>query len=405
MKKVSAKVFFTVLWRGVCQVLGWFFGLFGYKRDGKFAKCVWGLFATSASLITATVALVIVCVVAENVHERYIRGHHCDVVDCHHSEYISRNIFFHNTEDGKGYIYNSQTGEKTLKHVAWIAQPLGGDSLICFSNGKKRGYFSKYTGKVVVEPKYDHAWIFSEGLASIEENGVVNFIDGTGKVALNLELPYCNGMDGYVFHGGYCIICSDALDAFGLIDKTGKTVLPCLYDNIKTTDYPDRWILRKGKEMAVVNKELQPVMPFMECNIYVYDGMIDVIMPDHTIRKYNLQGELINDFYMTDVYMLEYDKEEILYRSQKTSNDDNESPTSVVEAYHPKATARLRAYVAGDSRMGLITAEGHIVTMPNYQGIEALEHDLYLCTTECGEKVIVTGKGEIVKQVIRKTEI
>jgi hypothetical protein len=55
--------------------------------------------------------------------------------------------------------------------------------------------------------------------------------------------------------------------------------------------------------------------------------------------------------------------------------------------------------------MGLITAEGHIVTMPNYQGIEALEHDLYLCTTECGEKVIVTGKGEIVKQVIRKTEI
>ena len=47
MKKVSAKVFFTVVWKGVCQALGWFFGLFGYKRDGKFAKCVWGLFATS----------------------------------------------------------------------------------------------------------------------------------------------------------------------------------------------------------------------------------------------------------------------------------------------------------------------------------------------------------------------
>ena len=38
MKKVSAKLFFTVLWRGLCQVLGWFFGLFGYKTDGKFAK-------------------------------------------------------------------------------------------------------------------------------------------------------------------------------------------------------------------------------------------------------------------------------------------------------------------------------------------------------------------------------
>lgn len=42
MKKVSCKMFFTVLWRGICQLLGWFFGLLGYKREGKFAKCVWG---------------------------------------------------------------------------------------------------------------------------------------------------------------------------------------------------------------------------------------------------------------------------------------------------------------------------------------------------------------------------
>ena len=49
MEKVSTKEFFTVMWRGVRQALGWFFGLFGYKRDGKFAKCVWGLFATSGS--------------------------------------------------------------------------------------------------------------------------------------------------------------------------------------------------------------------------------------------------------------------------------------------------------------------------------------------------------------------
>ena len=37
MEKISVKEFFTVLWIGLCQTLGWFFGLFGYKRDGKFA--------------------------------------------------------------------------------------------------------------------------------------------------------------------------------------------------------------------------------------------------------------------------------------------------------------------------------------------------------------------------------
>ena len=51
-------MFFTVLWKGLCQALGWFFGLFGYKRDGKFAKCVWGLFATSGAIILAIIAVV-----------------------------------------------------------------------------------------------------------------------------------------------------------------------------------------------------------------------------------------------------------------------------------------------------------------------------------------------------------
>ena len=68
-----------------------------------------------------------------------------------------------------------------------------------------------------------------------------------------------------------------------------------------------------------------------------------------------------------------------------------------VESYHPKATARLRAYVAGDGYEGLMTAEGHVVTMPLYWDIEAFDYDLYLCTSTNDDKVIVNGKGEIVK--------
>ena len=53
-------MFFTVLWRGLCQAFGWFCGLFGYKRDGKFAKCVWGLFATSATVAMGIIAFIAV---------------------------------------------------------------------------------------------------------------------------------------------------------------------------------------------------------------------------------------------------------------------------------------------------------------------------------------------------------
>lgn len=59
-------------------------------------------------------------------------------------------------------------------------------------------------------------------------------------------------------------------------------------------------------------------------------------------------------------------------------------------------TARLRAYVAGDCYEGLMTADGHRVTMPLYENIDAIGPDLYLCSLSDGVKVIINGKGEIV---------
>ena len=58
-----------------------------------------------------------------------------------------------------------------------------GDSLVCFSDGNRRGYFHLRDGKVVVKPKYQHAWVFSEGLAAVDENGRVKFINPQGEVA------------------------------------------------------------------------------------------------------------------------------------------------------------------------------------------------------------------------------
>ena len=390
-------MFFTVLWRGVCQALGWFLGLFGYKRDGKFAKCVWGLFATSGAIIMAFFALVIICAGVEVAYEHWFKGHDCDDEYCYHSEYVSRDIYFHNTEDGKGYIYNKRTGEKLIKHIAWIAKPTDKDSLICFSDGKKRGYFSKNTGKVVIEPKYSHAWIFSEGLASVEEDGYIKFIDGTGKIVIDKKMAYIPDMQGYVFHGGYCVVDTDDGEQCGLMDKKGNIVLPLEYGSIYPTNDFKLWRLQKGNKRAVFDSELKPIIPLAECYIYIDEGTIDVTLPDHTIRKYDLQGNLINDFYITSFRMLEYEKEEILYRTRTHDDDGDEYAVPFVEEYHPKAVARLRAYVAGDGFEGLMTADGHAVTMPLYKDIEAIANDLYLCTSTNYDKVIVNGKGEIVK--------
>ena len=397
MKKVSVTLFFAVLWKGICQFLGSFFGLFGYKRDGKFAKIVWGIFATSAAVVMSIIALVLVCALGEEGYKRYFRGHQCEYANCYHSEYVARNIYFHNTEDGKGYIFNKLTGEITLRCVSWIAKPLGNDSLVCFSTGKKRGYFSKNTGKVVIEPKYDHAWVFSDGLASVEEGGFIKFIDGTGKTMIDQKMPYILNMEGYVFHSGYCVVDTDDGELCGLIDKTGKIVLPKQYSSISPTNDLEMWRITKGKRNGLLDKDLKPVIPLTECSMWICDNMVDMTMPDHTMRKYTLKGELINDFYIASVRTLEYTKDEILYRTDKTTDDEGNVVDTTMEGYHPQATARMRAYVAGEGYEGLMNADGHIVTMPLYKDISAIGYDLYFCMVSNSDHVVINGKGEIIK--------
>ena len=389
-------MFFTVMWRGLCQAFGWFFGLFGYKRDGKFAKCVWGLFATSAAVAMSIVAIVFIYAFGDEACRWYDRQHYsCYNPDCWASRHISQDIYYHEHEYGKGYVFNQRTSEKLIKHIKWIAEPNGKDSLVCFSNGKKRGYFSKNTGKVVIKPKYDRAWVFSESLASVEEDGHIKFIDGTGEVVIDNKMPYIPDMEGYVFHDGYCVVHSDDGLLNGLMDKNGKMVLPIIYDRIELADDYALWLVQKNEEAAVLDKDLHAVIPLMAGTIYIGEGTIDVTMPDHTMRKYDMDGTLINDCYIANVRMLEYEKEDFRYDLAEYGDMDN--TRQEVAAYHPKATARLRAYVAGEGYEGLMTADGHKVTMPLYKDIEAIDHDLYLCTSTNYDKVIVNGKGEMVK--------
>lgn len=369
------------------------------KELSSFVWTAWKFIAGCAAVVVIVWGVTSLWEIAESFYNDHFKEDYCYDPNCYRSVSIGPGIYYHEN-DGKGYVFNSMTSKKTIKRVSWIAEPNedSEDSLVCFSNGKKRGYFNMYTGEVVIEPKYDHAWIFSDGLASVDENGRIKFIDNTGKVVIDRDdMTYVPGMDGYVFHGGYCLI--GEYGHYGLLDKAGVMVLPQEYKTIDLCEKYDLWLVKKDEEMAVLDKNLNPVVPFMESDIYIDEGTIDATMPDHTMRKYDLSGKLIYDFYISSVRMLEYEKDEILYKREVTEDcDENGAPVQHVEteAYHPKATARLRAYVS-DYHDGLITADGHIVTMPLYKDIEAIGHDLYLCTSTNCDKVVVNGKGEIVR--------
>ena len=394
MRKISTKMFFTVVWRGICQVLGWFFGLFGYKREGKFAKCVWGMFSISAAILMTILAGIAIYGCYEHF-ERKCRF--ANYVEEKGGTYVSSTLgYFPDYDGNKGYIFNKQTREKVLKGVDWIALPLGKDSLVCFSSDNKRGYFNAKNGKVVVEPKYDHAWIFSDGLGAVEEDGRIKFLDSTGKIVIDNGMKYDGASDGYVFHGGYIAVCAQASEKYGLMDKTGNMVLPLEYDYIDIANNLEYWLVRKDKQWAVYDKNMKQILPFIDGYVYITDGSIDVTMSDHTMRKYDFEGNLINDFYISETRHLTYDTGEVYYAKDSYTDDDGDEQ-EYLEERNKQATARLRAYAAGDGYEGLMTPEGHVITMPLYKNIEAIGPDTYLGTVSDGDKVIVNGKGEVVR--------
>lgn len=376
------------LWHG----LGWFFRLLGYGKKNVFAKCVWGIFAVCLFVVVVFSGVGMVCSLCRELSREFS----CEVGVCSR-EYCWRNtpvcgdICYHESDDENGYIYNKQTRKKLVRDVEWIAMPQGDDSLVCFSDGEKRGYFSKYTGRVVVEPKYTRAWVFSEGLACVEENGYVKFINTEGKVVIDRGMLYVPEHSGRMFHHGYCIVEGLCGKQYGLMDKQGQLVLPMEHASI-THDW-GMWVVQKDGMTSVLDSALQLVLPPMEGDADVDSDGIIVTMSDHTMRRYSHQGVLIHDFLCSNVCMLEYEEREVAYRTIRI--DEYEEPE--VTEYHPKGVARLCAYTAGDGYQGLMTPDGQVVTMPLYMTIEAIGPDLYLCGLTWDESVLLDGKGNVVK--------
>lgn len=389
MRKISCKLFFGVLKTGLCQFIVWFLGLFGYKRSGWFAKCVWALFAFSFSVFMAVIAYAGMVAAWKHTTEdsRNRKNKEMNGGD----EFVSDNIGFIESYDyHDGYLFNKLNYKKTLTGIDWIALPEGKDTSGCYSNGKLRGFFGINSGKEVIKPKYRHAWVFSEGLAGVVEDGMVKFIDAIGKVVIDNKIKYNNTDCNFIFHNGFCIMYGCENEKYGLMNKKGKMVLPFEYSNITLGKDYSYWSATGNDTTTVYDRNLNKIL-VTNGNVQFADETIDVVMSDNTIRKYDYRGKLLDGFYIEELRSLEYETDEIYYTADEYTNDYNEKYVSVTE-YRKKAVARLYAYTAGYNHEGLMTPDGRIVTNPMYKYIEAIGYDTYLCTVGNGHKIVVNGR-------------
>lgn len=356
--------------------------MFGCKAENKFARGVWYVFATSASVIALFIAAVIVyetvnCIDDWVTASRYRREKN-DPTYLHdyNNTPVSPYIVYH--DYFPSYLYNMKTGRRTLTDIRWVCKSSDGDSLACFcTNGKqKRGYFNRFTGEVAIPAQYQKAWVFSEGVACVEDKGTLHFIDHKGRKVMDKVFPYTERIDDYCFHNGLCCMLDDN-NRIGLIDRQGNWVVSPEYYEI-AYDTKGFWLVQdRERYYGLLDSEGKILLPveYGNINIHHQDSCIFVHHLSGLSQVLDFECNVINPCNYTEVGKLIYQTDEI----------DEEGAFKL-------ATATCLVYSTGYQDYGLMDRNGNIITLPLYSDIEAIGPNRYHCVGPNGS-VILDDKG------------
>ncbi|MDY2917087.1 MAG: WG repeat-containing protein [Muribaculaceae bacterium] len=142
------------------------------------------------------------------------------------------------------YFKDYSTGKYGYKHNGRVVIPAKYDDAYWFSEGLasvkingKWGFIDK-TDTMVIPAKYDGALYFREGLASVKINGKWGFIDKTDTMVIPAKFD-----DAWSFSEGLAWVVIDG--KYGFIDKSGTIVIPAKFD--------DAWSFSNGKAQVKLN--------------------------------------------------------------------------------------------------------------------------------------------------------
>ncbi len=255
------------------------------------------------------------------------------------------------SQDGTVSIKNAATGKVTIKDIKldWT-QRSRNDSLAVFSSEGKRGYYNVYTGEIAVPAQYRRAWVFSEGLAAVQRNGRIGFINRKGDVVIGFEYPYHgNPLSEFIFTDGHCIV-ADTTGKCGVIDKAGKWLIAPEYDNVSAY-----------KEYAIVTKS-------------------------GVTKQMSYDGTILNSFVLDTVKELTYSEKE----RYENREGELEYVTNTIKT-------GLFAYCVG-GRYGLMDANCKRLTDPLYRSIEAVNKNMFRAPLlDHYSEVILNAKGEVMR--------
>lgn len=307
----------------------------------KKIKLIVGISAWAVIIVIAAAALIASCSQDNSISE--------DASDS--GMLLNDDLVAIKESDGNVTIKNTETGEVTAEKIKfdWTSSSPN-DSLGVFCSKGKRGYYNSYTGKIVVEAQYRRAWIFSEGLAAVQKNGHIGFINRKGETVIPFHFPYHgNPLSEFVFKNGHCVV-ADTTGKCGVIDREGKWLIKPLYDNISI--YEDHAIVSKAGIRMQVD----------------YDGRV------------------LNAFVLDSIEALTYTEQE------RFENREGE-----IEYISKTIKTGLFAYRVG-GRWGLMDSNCNRLTEPLYSNIAAVDKNMFRATLlDRYSEVILNSRGAVMR--------
>lgn len=281
--------------------------------------------------------------------------------------------------DGRLKIYNNEFNEFTTEKLNWIAFSHPNDTMTVFSLKGKRGYLNLITGKFQIQPKYRHAWQFSEGLAAVDDQGKIGFIDSKGETRIPFRFfsphPFKSVAD-FLFKNGYCTMI-DSSGKYGLIDKKGNWAITPKYDFINNPVIGYRIIKLKSKDGLLDNK-LKMILPVE------YDH-IEIQKEGLRIAK-NGSQQLIS--FDTKFILKPFVYDSIVSLQYGSGRNDSTGTEIMINT-------NCFAYEIW-TKWGLMNREGKVITKAIYDGIEGLNGNLFSCSVE-NYRITIDSKGNLIK--------
>ena len=286
---------------------------------------------------------------------------------------------------GKYYrTIDALTGKKLTPKLKYIYNGRVNDTLTVFQDKKgKRGYLNAYTGQIALPAKYEHAWVFSEGLAAVTINNNLGFIDHSGNWAIAPRFRYAGENIEYVFKQGLCTV-KDSCGMFGLIDYNGNFVLQPEYTYIRRYKNGCRILTKEDLKGLYCDSTRQFIL---ECE---YN---DITFSDEgiTLTKDGRKWMVSHDL-KTVIYPFLFDEQNSfrVYLDEKDEYGNHKSykfqPIGYYSIYYH--------YGLWDRRTG------KPITPAIYKWIEYVTPNLFDCELAggyAGDHVFINAKGEIVQ--------